>query len=393
MSSVCLTRVTDFSATSFAISLYSGLPMAESPSFAGNLSRVNLSSPTTHLRARMRESASCNLSSGEDALVVRFRHVAGVLFDVVVEEEHIDARHDGARDELAALCPAREADHVRGIRDDEPVEAQLAAEKIAQKLFREGGGLQVLILETGAEVALIGGHHDVPGHHRLHARLDHALVDFAVAIIPLFHGERVNGGGDVGIALVRAVAREVLHRADDAAFRNAAEIFLAHRKHGVGILPPSAHGDAGVVPICDKIDDGRKCPIRARRLRFDAADAAEFVGVPGVARRGDLHLVADKGAVLTCAVAARFDVDGGKNGDLGTFLEVVVHLPHLFLGAGVEADAAHVHTGNFFFDVLLLVGAREMDEELTYFFLFRHVGDGVFHPGNLFVGETEGFCF
>lgn len=33
---------------------------------------------------------------GEDALVVGFRHVAGVLFDVVVEEEHIDACHDGA---------------------------------------------------------------------------------------------------------------------------------------------------------------------------------------------------------------------------------------------------------------------------------------------------------
>ena len=319
-------------------------------------------------------------------------HVADVLVVVVVEQEHIAARHDGLGHQLAALRTPGEAHHVAGVGNDEAVKAQLAPQKIGQDLFRKGGGQIFVLLHAGVELLLIGGQHDVAGHQGLNARFDHAPIDLAVGGVPFLAGEGVDAGGDVGVTLVHAVAGEVLHGAEDAALRDAPEVFEGQLQHLVGVVAPGAGGDGGIVPVVGDVHDGGEGPVGAGGFGLPAADLPQLIGIDGVAGGGHFDLLAHVGAVAGSAVAARLHVHRGQDGDLAVGLEEPVHVPHFLGGARVEADAAHLHSGGFLLDGGFVVPcAGQVDEQLLDLLLFGHARDGIFHPGDLLVVQIKGF--
>ena len=118
------------------------------------------------------------------------------------------------RDEIAPLHRLRQAHHQGRIGEDQPVEAELATQQVLQEFRRKRGRQDFSIGQTGAEVPGHFGRADVAHHDGLHAVPDHFAVHVPVALVPLLIAKGVVRGHHMLIALINAIAREVLHGAD-----------------------------------------------------------------------------------------------------------------------------------------------------------------------------------
>jgi len=84
------------------------------------------------------------------------------------------------------------------------------------------------------------------------------------------------------VALVHAIAGEVLHGTGDTRLSHALQIGLAVFQHQVGVGAERSVGDDRVAPVEQQIDDRGEGPVAADGRGLDARDAAHLVGPPGV---------------------------------------------------------------------------------------------------------------
>ena len=90
---------------------------------------------------------------GDDAAPVPVEHVPEVLVGIAEEQEHVAAGGDRRRHQVAALHRLGQADHQRGIGEDQAVEAELAAEQILQQFGGQGGRQDVAVGDAGPKLA------------------------------------------------------------------------------------------------------------------------------------------------------------------------------------------------------------------------------------------------
>ena len=72
---------------------------------------------------------------GHDTGLHCVRQIPDILFQVLAEQDHVHAGVDGRRDLLPALHGAAVADHIGGIRQNDPLEAQLGAQQAVDQLL------------------------------------------------------------------------------------------------------------------------------------------------------------------------------------------------------------------------------------------------------------------
>ena len=147
--------------------------------------------------------------SDDTALIARLQ-VAQVLLKIIGEQEHVAACGDAPGHGLAPGHHAGHADHVGGVGDDQAVEAQLAAQQIAQQLRGQGGRQDLLVSYARAQPAAHGGQGDLARHDGFQPLVDHRAVHPAVAFQPFLRARLVVGRGDMGVQLVPAVPGKVL---------------------------------------------------------------------------------------------------------------------------------------------------------------------------------------
>jgi len=75
--------------------------------------------------------------------------------------------------------------HMRCIRDDEPVEAQLATQQILQQFRRDGRRHDVFVSYARPQSAGVGRHGDMPNHETVDTGVDQPSVHPAVGLVPL----------------------------------------------------------------------------------------------------------------------------------------------------------------------------------------------------------------
>ena len=145
----------------------------------------------------------------QDTGLVSLPHVFQVFRVILVEQEHVTACLNAVRYGLRAIHGAQEADHGAGVRNDHAVEAQLFTQQVFQQ-FRRKRGRHQFVRMVRIEPLLVGWHRDMAHHHRQRTVIDQRLVNITVGFVPLLAGQGVDAGQDVLVALVHAVAREML---------------------------------------------------------------------------------------------------------------------------------------------------------------------------------------
>ena len=140
--------------------------------------------PSDAFSARMRSSASCRRCSVMIPLVA-VEHVLEVLVGVAEEQEHVAAGGDGGRYQVPAFHGLGQADHLRGVGQDEAVEAQFVAEQVLQQFGGQGGRQDLGVGDAGAVLPGQFRGADVADHDGLHAVVDQFAVHLAVGLVPL----------------------------------------------------------------------------------------------------------------------------------------------------------------------------------------------------------------
>ena len=331
--------------------------------------------------------------AGDDALLHAPSHEAEVLFKVLGEEEHIAARGNGERHRPFAGHHRPHARHRGRVGDDQPVEAELAAQQPVQKFGRDQPGTDILVLQGRIEPLRPGGLHDMPDHHGLGARLDGRLVGGAVRLRPFLAGKRVDGCQKMLIPLVDAVAREMLDRSGDAVLLHFLHIRLAEGRDAGGIGAEGARVGDGVVIVIVDVDDGGKRPVDAERGGLFPDDPGKFRGIMHVVRGGDPHLAPDARPRRTRLVEARFEVGGDEHGDLGVGLQPRDRIAQLVEAHRPRHDAPDLETARKIFEVIFVVGIGDEAEQLRDLLLLGHGAKRFVHPCGVFIGEVKGTSF
>ena len=231
------------------------------------------------------------------------------------------------------------------------------------------------------------------GHDGVQIIFDQSAVDHAVGGVPLLHREGVHVVGQVGIPEIQAVAGEVLGGAGKARHRvGALEVGGAHLGYPVGIVAEGPGDDLGVFPVVVDVADRGESHVAADGRGLLVGHAAQIAGVLHLAGGADLDAGADVGAVGTGAVAARLGVAGDEQGHFGVLLQSAVHGLDRRAGGGVIPAAAQMVFFHQLFQVVFLPGSGQLEKQLAHLFLVGHAGDGVFHPGDVLVGQIIGPC-
>src|SRR5699024_9184313 len=89
---------------------------------------------------------------GEVALFIGGLQVGDVLVDVVGKQAHVAVGDVGAGDGILPLGGGGHAHHVGGVGDHHAVEAQFPPQQAGDQFGGHGGGLDVLVLDAGAEL-------------------------------------------------------------------------------------------------------------------------------------------------------------------------------------------------------------------------------------------------
>ena len=259
---------------------------------------------------------------GNNAAFHTGAHVSEILCGIVCEQDHIAAGRNGGGDGLLPRHGRVEADHLGGVGDDEPVEAQLLPQYVVQKLRRQGGGHDLLIPDAGTVFPRQRALADVAHHDRLDPVVNEAAVHLAEALLPILHAQIVAADHQMLVPLFGAVAGEMLGRAGHgkAGIMNAAEIGAAHGQHGVRILSEGTGVDDGVAPVLIDIADGVKEPVGADAARLPGADKADVIGRARVAARRSLNRRGNIGPVGYALRAAGVAVGRNQQRDPAVLL-------------------------------------------------------------------------
>jgi len=237
----------------------------------------------------------------------------------------------------------------------------------------------------------------VTGHEHLDAVVDVVPVDPPERRIPFRGRELVHAQHQVLVALLGAIAGEVLDAGNHFALSAGAISFdigagVFDRIVGIGAI--GACVDDGVAPVEEDIHTGIEVDVDPQRAGFPCRDVPGVVGDLGVAGGLGLRAGGDVGAVCAGAVAAGIAVGCDEQGDLRGCLQGVQQILTGLCLAALPTRAADVV---LFED--LLVGQRvaaeavnakpeQAGEQLAALFFRRHGCQGVFDPLDLVVRQV-----
>ena len=246
---------------------------------------------------------------------------------------------------------------------------------------------------SGFNFRAVGRLHDVACHHRHGAGVDAGLVGCAVGGIPFFARQAVDAGHQVLVALIHAVAGEMLDRGRQAIFLHAFDELHPHTAHTVRVRAKGADVGDGVAEVEIDIDDGSEGPVGAHRRPFAPADHPQAVSHAVIVGRRHLHGRAQGGAFHRQPIAAFFKIRRQQQGDPGVILEKAVHCNRLAGGHVAEHQPAWLDLVGEVIEIILFRGTDDQAKQLGDFFLQRHACQGGFHPAYIFVGKIKGFGF
>jgi hypothetical protein len=257
----------------------------------------------------------------------------GVLVGVVAAHaDRVGAGGEGPHGRaLQAVRPAYRL-HLDAVRDDQAVEAELLAEQPGEDPRAERGG----------QLRVVRGHHQVTGHHRLHAGGDRGAERPQLALLQLGAAAVDHRHGVVRVDAGVAVAREVL-----GARRHAGRLQAPDERGGVpgdqaGVGAERPYPDDRVVRVA--VDVGVRGVVQrdARVGQVEAEVVGDGLGQPGVVDRAEGQVAGAGAAVprLESGDVAGLLVDrhdhvrplgtqaGGQRGDLGGRLDVAGEQRH-----------------------------------------------------------------
>ena len=113
-------------------------------------------------------------------------HVYDVFLQILVEEEHVAARHDTGRYRVLTLHGGAKAYHGGGIGDDQALEAKFLTKQLRYKHRGKRGGQSGLLCRR-AQRPGIGGKGDMPGHDAQRALFNHAGINLSKGRIPVLY--------------------------------------------------------------------------------------------------------------------------------------------------------------------------------------------------------------
>ena len=335
---------------------------------------------------------------GQLAPIIGGLEVGDILADVVGKEDHITARDDGAGDGVLPLGGGSIPHHVGGIGDDDAVEAHILPQQAGEQLGSHGCGLDVLILDAGAELPAHLRQGDMAHHDGFKPLVDEGAVDLAEAGLPILDAQGVDAHSQVLVQLLHAVAGEMLGGAGHirVGVFDALNVSPGVGNDGIRVGAESPGVDDGVPPVLVDIHHRVEHPVGAKSRGLPPGHQAHMVGVLGALACAALHSGSHKGSLRGCAVAAVVTVGSDQQGDLGMRLEggqLVVDL--LFVASVLPPQAAHVGLVQQGFHLLFPEAGLGLEDhkELAQFFLQGHASDGIFHPMNLLIAEIKRFCF
>ena len=189
---------------------------------------------------------------------------------------------------------------------------------------------------SGIERAHESGKCDMRGHHAHHAGLDRRAVEFAERRLPFVERERIDGGDEMLVAIVEALARPVLHGRGDAVRLKHLDLLQGMTLDRRDVAAEAARSDDGAservamsrTGVNDQLMPAAAASSAMMRLTSAVASTSSTAASPS----GLMHRCPD-------AHPAAFEIGGDRRGNRrgGDKLR---DIPDLRVGIGPE-DARH----------------------------------------------------
>ena len=216
----------------------------------------------------------------------------------------------------------------------------------------------------------------MPRHDAVHTRGDHFAIDLAEGHIPVCHFKRVDGGGDVLVAVVHAVAGEMLGTGGNAVFLHTAHDLRQKAAGAIGIIGHGAVVHKRVAAVDVEVTDRRKRPIRADGARFKRGRLAVVIGDRGVVCRTESHHERQRRQCPYHAAAAVFEIRGDERRNVAACEQVFDIAAQLVKSRFVGiCDNLPEEKGRARAEIDLLVFAHQHNDGLMNFLLQGHVGE------------------
>jgi hypothetical protein len=245
--------------------------------------------------ARQQPDPRLGLQDAKHGVVeARQRHAAGVhgVDDgtargerVGRHQQHVGAGEQRAHRDLARRQRALHAAHVECVGDDQPAEAELAAQHAGQDLRAQRRRHVRSLAEPR--------HREVSRHHRVDSRRDRALERQQLDAPQLGAVAGHRRQREVAVRVDVAVAGEVLAAREQPRGLHALDERAAEPCDELRVLAEAAHVDDRVRGVAVDVEHRREDPVEAERLRLLAGHAAHRFRERRAAGRADEHLVAE----------------------------------------------------------------------------------------------------
>ena len=329
----------------------------------------------------------------EDTVFDTFLHVVEVFFHITGEQEDIRAVCNRHRDSFASRNDFNKAAHTGCVGNDQAVESHLSAQQFIMQVSVKRTGQNILILYIRVIETGVRGQQDMCAHQCFDTVIDHALVYFTVAVIPVFHAQRVDGSEEVLVTTVNAVTGPVFDTGNQAAIPHTACNGTCKFQYMVRVGTERTDIGNRVERVIVDIDNRTEVPVGTDSSAFFRADQTGFVSKLRVAGCADFHLMAAGGTVHNHIACAAVEVTGNKHRDFIIFLESLDFFTDVFGNSAAQQKSAGLQVNFFqslnrFFSRFICRAVKE--EQLTDFIVQAHSFDRFFNPGDLFVVQIEG---
>ena len=329
----------------------------------------------------------------DDASGISIQHGGEVFFGIIEEQEHIAACVNGSGQHVLALHAVGHTDHMRSIRNDHAVEAQLATEQIRHNFLAQGTGHNGVSSDIGIDLLHVFGHQNVTTHNGIQATVDQGLINMTIGSHPIIMTEMVDIVGHMSITVVLTVAGEVLAAAvNTVSLMQTIHESLAHVSNHLGIITVSTGQNFLTLPVVGDVNNRCKSHVTAGSLDLCAGNTAHSLCVLGLTGCTDLYLAGNKGAVGADTVTTLFGVACDKYGNLCILLKNAVLVQNHLAGHTVVTATAKMILFHQFLEVFLRIAGSQLPKQLTDLFLCGHGRDGAFHPCDVTIGQVIGFC-
>ena len=311
-----------------------------------------------------------------------------VAIGIVAEQDDVAAGNDHFGQHAIARAPIAHASHGRGVRDDEPVKAQLAPQQVLVEHPAEGSGAIGLGASVGIEGAHEGGQRDMGRHDAEHARIDRLAIEAAKTLLPLGHGQRIDRGHQMLVAVVIAFAGPVLDGGGNAIGLEGGDLGQGVALDLVDVAAIGAGADNGAAPGGVDVDDRGEAPVEPHGLGFARHDGGNGAGGLDIVDGGQTQRIGHAGAEGQ-AHAAAFEIGADQQGHRAQGREVAGQRDFGAKVIGIDAgDAARLEAAYLFGDVVR-GAALEQHEELGQLVARGKAIAGGMHPGDSVVIEIE----